>query len=369
MTKSNDPQRSPDAPIAPGRAAPTLARSERLELHLFMRLAREWDLRFEKMFKTGALSKWYSSVGNEATTVAAATAIEAGDTLCSLHRDAGAIIRHYVDPEQLFPGLLPEGPRRPPLDTDARLLLHRLACQMLGRREGFSNGYERSYHYNHFDERVGLTHIGMISHLGSMIPVAAGAALAHQHAGRDRVAINFIGEGATSTGDFHEGLNIAAVWRLPFILVIENNQWAFSTPASQQYACASLAERGAAYGIPGVQVDGNDPEAVLAVMRTAVERARAGEGPTLVEAMLGRHRGHSEGDDSMAQLSDEERQEHLAHDPLDLYESALAEEGIGDAEHFERVRKACHDLWIDVVDGAAATAEPDVTEERPIHAD
>ena len=152
-----------------------LDRSERLELHLFMRLAREWDQRFEKMFKTGALSKWYSSVGNEATTVAAATAIEAGDALCTLHRDSGAILRHYLDPEQLFPGLLPDGPGpggrgRAPLETDSRLLLHRLACQMLGRREGFSNGYERSYHYNHFDEAAGLTHIGMISHLGSMIP-------------------------------------------------------------------------------------------------------------------------------------------------------------------------------------------------------
>ena len=377
MNRSNDPLRTPDSALAGGTLdadsatveTPALEGSQRLEMHLFLRLAREWDLRFEKMFKTGALSKWYSSVGNEATTVAAATPLEPGDALVSLHRDAGAILRHYLDPEQLFPGLLPDGPRRLPLETDSRLLLHRLACQMLGRREGFSNGYERSYHYGHFDEPAGLIHIGMISHLGSMIPVAAGAAMALKHQGTDRVAINFIGEGATSTGDFHEGLNMAAVWKLPFILIVENNQWAFSTPASEQFACARIADRGVGYGMPGVRVDGNDPEAMLAVMKTAVARARAGEGPTLIEAMLGRHRGHSEGDDSLDQVPAAELADHRSNDPVDIYETRLLSDKVCDTGYLEKVQKACHDLWIDVVDGAAATAEPDVTEERAIYAD
>ncbi len=388
MTASQEPLRAPGAALTEGSSRGRsgtktskssrpggrsdglgLDRAARLELHLFLRLAREWDLRFEKMFKTGALTKWYSSVGNEATTVAAATVLEKGDALLSLHRDSGAILRHYLDPDQLFPGLLPEGSRRPALAIDAREILHRLACQMLGRREGFSNGYERSYHYGHIDEAAGLFHMGMISHLGSMIPVAAGVAFALKHQGTDRIAINFIGEGATSTGDFHEGLNMAAVWKLPFILIIENNQWAFSTPASEQYACASLAERGAAYGMPGVQVDGNDPEAVLGVMRTAAARARAGGGPTLVEAMLGRHRGHSEGDDSLAQVPEQELAETRANDPLDLYEVKLLQDGACDASHLQDVAKRCHDLWIEVVDRAAETEEPDATEERAIYAD
>ncbi len=341
----------------------------RLELHLFMRLTREWDLRFEKMFKTGALSKWYSSVGNEATTVAAASILKEGDALLTLHRDSGAILRHYLDPEQLFPGLLPAGNRRPALKSDSRALLHRLACQMLGRKEGFSAGYERSYHYGYFDEGAGLTHIGMISHLGSMIPVAAGAAFALKHRGSDRLAINFIGEGATSTGDFHEGLNMAAVWKLPFILIVENNGWAFSTAAKEQYACANLAERGAAYGIPGIQVDGNNPIKVLEAMRKAEERARSGEGPTLIEAILGRHRGHSEGDDSLEQVPQVELAQHRAHDPLDLFEINLLRNEDCVPSYLERVTRACHDLWIEVVDKAVAAEEPDMAEERAIYAD
>ncbi len=377
MKTSDNPLRAPQATDASDRSvaqrqpdqAKEIDQATRLELHLFMRLTREWDLRFEKMFKTGALSKWYSSVGNEATTVAAASILKEGDALLTLHRDSGAILRHYLDPEQLFPGLLPSGNRRSVLKTDSRALLHRLACQMLGRKEGFSAGYERSYHYGYIDEGAGLTHIGMISHLGSMIPVAAGAAFALKHQGSDRLAINFIGEGATSTGDFHEGLNMAAVWKLPFILIVENNGWAFSTAAEEQYACANLADRGAAYGIPGIQVDGNDPVKVLEAMRVAEERARAGDGPTLIEAILGRHRGHSEGDDSLEQVPQAELAQHRAHDPLDLFEIDLLRNEDCAPSHLEKVAKACHELWIEVVDKAAAAEEPDLTEERAIYAD
>lgn len=351
--------------------APTEASNGTLqELHLYMRLAREWDERFEKMFKTGALSKWYSSVGNEATTVACASAIEAGDALLTLHRDSGAILRHYLDLDQLLPGALPEGKRsRASLTGDSQNRLLRLTCQMLGRKNGYSAGHERSYHYNHFEKEHGLLHIGMISHLGSMIPVAAGTALSFQQSNQDRVAINFIGEGATSTGDFHEGLNIAAVWRLPFILVIENNRWAFSTPTSQQYACTRLADRALGYGIPGVQVDGNDPEAVLEVMTTAVARARAGEGPTLVEAMLGRHRGHSEGDDSLTQVPNDELEEYLGQDPLDLMEKKLIDRGISSRAWLEEIKQRCSTLIVNVVDEAMSMPEPDSGDTRRIYAD
>ena len=116
----------------------------------------------------------------------------------------------------------------------------------------------------------GILHIGMISHLGAMIPVAAGCAWALKQRGSDRVALNFIGDGGTSTGDFHEGLNMAAVWKLPLILVVENNRYAFSTPVRQQFAVARLSERGAGYGIAAETVDGNDPDRVSG----AVERAR-----------------------------------------------------------------------------------------------
>ncbi|RPH53887.1 dehydrogenase, partial [bacterium] len=177
-----------------------------------------------------------------------------------------------------------------------------------------------------------ILHVGMISHLGAMIPVAAGCAFAFRQSGSDRVAINFIGDGATSTGDFHEGLNMAAVWKLPLILVIENNRYAFSTPARLQYAAERLADRGPGYGIPAETVDGNDPDAMAEALGRAVDRARAGEGPTIIEAMLGRMRGHSEGDDSLKVVPPEELAAYVDADPVPAYGERLEEDGVLDPE-------------------------------------
>ena len=206
---------------------------ELLETHFHMRLSREWDLRFEKLFRQGGVAKWYSGVGSEATTVASAACLQRGDALLTIHRDSGAILRYYASCEDLVPGLLPVENRHG--HEKARELLYRLACQLLGRPDGFTAGYDRSFHYAHLDEETGIRHIGMISHMGAMIPVAAGVALAFKQRGSDRVALNYIGEGGTSTGEFHEGLNMAAVLDAPLVLVILNNRYAFSTPASEQY--------------------------------------------------------------------------------------------------------------------------------------
>ncbi len=333
-----------------------------------MRLAREWDLRFERMLRTGAVAKWYSSVGNEAVAVAAATAIEAGDALCSLHRDAGAILRYYLDAHRLFPDLYPPSTGRRTPDVDPRETLYRLACQMLGKADGFSRGYERSYHYSWFEEARGILHVGMISHLGSMIPVAAGVALGFKLRGTDRVAVNFIGEGGTSTGDFHEGLNMAAVLRVPLVLVIENNGWAFSTPASQQYASATLAERGRCYGIPGVRVDGGDVLAVLGEASTAVARARRGDGPTLIEAVVGRMRGHSEGDDSYLRIPEAERRRFRELDPLERFERALLEEKVATRADLDEVARRASSLVLEAVDRAMASSDPDPSAPRKVHA-
>ena len=273
------------------------AAKTRLQRYAYMRLAREFDARFELMLKTGRITKWYSAIGNEGVTVPAGLALEAGDVLCSLHRDLGAILAYYLDPARAFPdfGFGAADGRRP----DPERLLFRLACQVLGRDEGFSRGVERSYHYGYFEPEAGLFHVGMISHLGAMIPVAAGCAFALKQRQLDRVAINFIGEGGTSTGDFHEAMNLAAVWKLPLVLIVENNRYAFSTPARAQYACLQLSDRGPGYGIPAETIDGSDPDAVAHALEAAIARARTGKGPTLIEAMIGRLRGHAEGDGSM----------------------------------------------------------------------
>ncbi|MEM9596354.1 MAG: dehydrogenase E1 component subunit alpha/beta [Acidobacteriota bacterium] len=321
--------------------------SQRLLHYAFMKFARDFDVRYAMLLKTGRLSKWYSQIGGEATTVAAGLTLEDGDVLCSLHRDLGAILAVYLDPARAFPGFgfgpggsnLPDGLRPEPDE-----ILYRLACQLLGRADGFSNGIERSFHYGNLDPSRGIRHIGMISHLGAMIPVAAGAAFALQRDGGDRVAVNFIGDGGTSTGDFHEGLNMAAVWKLPLVLVVENNRYAFSTPAGDQFACERLSDRAVGYGIAGETVDGNDPEAVADTLRRAVARARRGEGPTLVEAMLGRMRGHSEGDDSLKVVPQDELDRYVAEDPVPAYARRLTEDGILDESLQQRLEARISEL-------------------------
>jgi 2-oxoisovalerate dehydrogenase E1 component len=306
----------------------TATPGQRLLRYAFMKLTRDFDARFEALLLTGRVSKWYSEVGNEATTIPAGLALGSGDALCTLHRDLGAILAVYLDPARTFPGLgFGESDGRRP---EPEALLARLACQLLGKAEGFSQGFERSFHYGYLAPEQGILHLGMISHLGSMIPVAAGCAFAFHQRRSDRVAINFIGEGGTSTGDFHEGLNMAAVWKLPLVLVIENNRYAFSTPAEQQYAAKRLSDRGIGYGVAAETVDGNDPDAMAEALARAVARARAGEGPTLLEAMLGRMRGHSEGDDSLKVVPAEELAEYRAADPVPAYARRLAAAGVLD---------------------------------------
>jgi 2-oxoisovalerate dehydrogenase E1 component len=342
----------PDSPVS------SLSDSSvRLLRYAFMKLTRDFDARFENLLKTGRVSKWYSEVGNEGTTIPAGLALGPGDALCTLHRDLGAILPVYLDPARIFPGFGFGDPddRRPDPDE----IMTRLACQLLGKAPGFSQGFERSFHYGYLAPEHGIFHVGMISHLGAMIPVAAGCAFAFKQDGSDRVAINFIGEGATSTGDFHEGLNMAAVWKLPMVLVIENNRYAFSTPASLQYAAARLSDRGIGYGIPAETVDGNDPDAMAEALGRAVGRARAGEGPTLIEAMLGRMRGHSEGDDSLKVVPREELKDYLAADPVPNYARRLAAEGVLTPEIRERLEARIAELVERALSKALEAPAPD----------
>ncbi|HEX4960292.1 MAG TPA: dehydrogenase E1 component subunit alpha/beta [Thermoanaerobaculia bacterium] len=354
---------SPEAAAAV--AAPSAR--ERLLRYAYMKLTRDFDARFESLLLTGRVSKWYSEVGNEATTIPAGLALGAGDALCTLHRDLGAILAVYLDPARAFPGFgfgEPDGRRPEPEE-----LLNRLALQLLGKGDGFSQGVERSFHYGYLAPEKGILHVGMISHLGSMIPVAAGCAFAFRHAGSDRVAMSFIGEGGTSTGDFHEGLNMAAVWKLPLILVIENNRYAFSTPAYLQYAAERLSDRGPGYGVAAETVDGNDPDGMAEAFRRAVSRARSGGGPTLIEAMLGRMRGHSEGDDSLKVVPADELAAYRAADPVPAYAKKLEEEGVLDAGTRERLEARIGEMVETSISRAidASPPPPDVAL-RPVFA-
>ncbi|MEM8959865.1 MAG: dehydrogenase E1 component subunit alpha/beta [Acidobacteriota bacterium] len=338
-------------------SSPDLSARQRVLTWAMMKLSRDLDNRFAMLLKTGRVAKWYSQIGTEATSTAAGMELDDGDVLCSLHRDLGAILSVYLDPARAFPdaGFAAKANRPEPVD-----LLYRLCCQLLGRRDGFSEGIERSFHYAHLAPETGVRHVGMISHLGSMIPVAAGCAFALKQGGSDRVALNFIGDGGTSTGDFHEGLNMAAVWKLPLILVVENNRYAFSTPTSAQFACAQLSDRGPGYGIAAETVDGNNPDAVAHAVATAVARARRGDGPTLIEAMLGRMRGHSEGDDSLKVVPEDELNVYLAADPVPAHTERMRRDGtLSESEH-DRLGAQISDLIETAVERALASPEPEV---------
>ncbi len=329
--------------------------------HFLMRLSRAWDNRFEAMARAGRIGRWYSAVGNECTTVGAAVALDAGDALSTVHRDLGAVLGTYLDVTRLAPALFDAGDRTAwdALRPDPRALLDRLACQVLGRREGFTAGHDRSFHYGLVRPDWGIRHVGMISHLGSMIPVAAGLALASVQDGTRAVTLGFIGEGATSQGDFHEALNLAGVMKLPLVLVVENNQYAFSTPLDEQYACARLSDRAVGYGIAGETVDGTDFDAVWAAMARAVARGRAGEGATLLECMLPRMRGHAEGDGSYDLIPQAEKERFLAMDPLPRFEASLVARGLADAARLAEVERVATALVEDAVERALAAPEPD----------
>ncbi|HVW34059.1 MAG TPA: dehydrogenase E1 component subunit alpha/beta [Acidimicrobiia bacterium] len=229
---------------------------------LWPRLLEEKMLR---LLRQGRLSKWFSGIGQEAIAVGVVAALADGDFILPLHRNLGVFTARGVD-------------------------LDRLLRQVLGRDGGFTAGRDRSFHFGSLEDGI----VGMISHLGAMLPVADGLALAGGLRGLSRVVAVFSGDGGTSEGDFHEALNLAAVWRLPVVFIIENNGWGLSTPTTEQYACADLADRAAGYGMPGVVVDGNDVLAVVAAVGEAAARGRRGGGPTLIEAKTYRMRGHEE---------------------------------------------------------------------------
>jgi 2-oxoisovalerate dehydrogenase E1 component len=268
------------------------------ELYRRLLLPRIIEEKMHVLLRQGRLSKWFSGIGQEAIATGVVAALEPSDYVLPMHRNLGVF-------------------------TGRGLELPRLFRQLLGRSGSFTGGRDRTFHFGTLEHGI----VGMISHLGAMLPVACGLALAAQLRGDKRVAAAFTGDGATSEGDFHEALNLAAVWKLPVIFVIENNQWGLSTPVHEQYACRHLADRGIGYGMPGYVVDGNDLPAVVRAVRRAADRGRRGDGPTLIEFKTYRMRGHEEAS-GIDYVPKQELEEWAKKDPVKRYESFLAEKGV-----------------------------------------
>lgn len=241
-----------------------------IELYRLLFLIREVEARLTRLYRQGKIvGGVYLSKGMEAIAIGSGFALKRGtDWLFPMHRSLGAHLAFGQRPFKLY-------------------------AQYMGRADGPTRGRDGNTHMS--DRELQIT--GMISHLGSMIPVAVGAAIGSRMQGKKAVALTYIGDGGASIGDFHEGLNFAAVANAPFVLIVENNQYAYSTPIIAQYGAARIIDRAPGYGIHGEIVDGNNVYAVYETTKNAVERARNGGGPTLIEAVTMRMRGHSEHDD------------------------------------------------------------------------
>ena len=263
---SADPAAHPGLP----HVAAGLNREELHSMYYYMQLTRSVEDRVRALYLQGKLQgAVYSSRGQEGTAVASAYALESQDVVAPLIRDLGASFVRGIEPRRIF-------------------------AQWLGRTGGPTRGRDGNLHFG--DLSCGV--LAPISMLGASMPLCAGVALASSQRGERRVALAYIGDGGSNTGDFHEGLNLAAALRLPMIVIVEDNGYAYSTPVFQHVAIKSFADRAVAYGIPATTVDGNDVLAVYRATKEAADRARNGDGPSLIEVKTFRMRGHAEHDDA-----------------------------------------------------------------------
>ena len=311
---------------APSALPAGLGRPQLLELYYFMRLTRALEERLTNLYRQGkVIGGLFRSLGQEADSVGSAYALDrgAGDFLSPLIRNLGS--------------LLVMGAR--PVDV---------LRQYMAKATSPTRGRELNVHFGDLEHGF----LGQISHLGDMVPVMAGITLTFRMRGERRVGLVYVGDGAMSTGAFHEGMNLAASRRLPLVVIAENNGYAYSTRLDRQTAVKRLADKAKAYGVPGERADGNDVLAVFEVTRRAVERARAGEGVTLIELLTYRRKGHAE-HDNQSYVPKEELARWERDDPIDRYAAQLEERGWASAE----ARAAADARVARELDAAVAEAE------------
>lgn len=279
---------------------------ELYELLLYPRMVEEKML---LLLRQGKVSKWFSGIGQEAISVGATAALLPDEWLFTLHRNLGVF-------------------------TSRKVPLDRLLSQWQGKLNGFTKGRDRSFHFGTLEYGI----VGMISHLGPQLSLAAGVALAHKLNKEGRVSLAFSGEGGTSEGEFHEALNTAAVWQLPVIFLIENNGYGLSTPSNEQYRCAQLADRAIGYGMRSVILDGNNILEVYNTLAKLAEELRENPEPVLVECMTFRMRGHEEA--SGTKYVPKELMDFWAtKDPLKNYENYLLEISLLEQNKIDAIRK------------------------------
>ncbi|MBW2422868.1 MAG: pyruvate dehydrogenase (acetyl-transferring) E1 component subunit alpha [Deltaproteobacteria bacterium] len=284
---------------------PPFARDDRELIALYegMALTRAFDEKAIALQRTGRLGTYASSIGQEAVSVGVASAMRPEDVLVPSFREHGAQLRRGVTPRELF--LFWGGDER--------------GSDFSGPRNDFPVSIPVASHFPH----------------------AAGAGLAFRHRGEARVAVAVAGDGATSKGDFYESLNLCGLWKLPVVFIVTNNQWAISTPRGAQSAAETLAQKSIAAGVPGEQVDGNDVIAMRFATDLALDRARSGQGPTVIEALTYRLSDHTTADDASRYRDDKEVSEHWPEEPLSRLRAYLVSQGAWGKEKEQQLLDQC----------------------------
>ncbi len=269
-----------------------------VELYTHMLRPRMIEEKMLVLLRQGKISKWFSGIGQEAIAVGATLAMDSDEYIMPLHRNLGVFTARKVPFDKLF-------------------------MQWQGKKDGFSKGRERSFHFGTNDYHI----CGMISHLGPQMAIADGVALAHKLKKEQKIALAFTGDGGTSEGDFHEACNVAAVWGLPVIFIIENNGYGLSTPVNEQYACRQLADRAVGYGMAGITIDGNNILEVHKAIKDAREYCIREQKPMLIECMTFRMRGHEEAS-GVKYVPKNLFEEWAKKDPVQRFEDYLLENGV-----------------------------------------
>src|SRR6188508_1413073 len=309
-----------------------LDREDLLGIYRHMVLTRGIEERGHILYKQGKIpGSFYTGRGNEGAAVGVATAMGPDDVGTPLHRDMGVHIVRGVEPWRIF-------------------------AQFMGRADGPARGRDGNVHMA--DARLGL--ISMVSHLPAMLPVAVGCALAFRIREEKRVALTWFGEGASARGDTHEGMNFAGVRRLPVVFICDNNQWAYSTPTHLEYACEHLADRAKAYGFDGVVVDGTDVLAVYREAQRAIEKARHGGGPTLIESVTLRMEGHAVHDDAFY-VPKQMFEEWAKNDPIERFRTWLDAHAEMSGDEEDEIAAGVKKLLNDALSRAEESPLPEVS--------
>ncbi len=288
----------------------TLSNEKLIEFYEALVYPRLIEEKMLNLLRQGKISKWFSGIGQEAISVGAALALDEDSIIFPLHRNLGVF-------------------------TTRKMPLKRLFAQWQGKMEGYTKGRDRSFHFGSLENGV----VGMISHLGPQLSLANGVALADALSGKNKVALAFTGEGGTSQGEFHEALNVASVWQLPVIFLIENNGYGLSTTTDEQYKCATLADRGIGYGMKSITIDGNNLLEVYHTIKSIKDEISLQPEPFLVECMTFRMRGHEEASGTKY-VPSELMEKWALRDPVLLMEDFLQKDNVLSASQIVDIKDA-----------------------------